>query len=283
MHFSNILLAMIVVVSGCSPRAAESPKAPFPSSYSLDNFQKLTLSIELEEISGLEWVGQDQLWAIEDESSIIYRLDPQTGKILQKRKFAKNKDIEDLLVVNDTAYVLQSNGTVYQVISPLAKDVESMEYPFQIKEKRDMEALIASQTEPSLYVFCKVCKADTGPDKASVFRFNLTTMSYDSEPFAVLKRQDIQPLLGDKPGKPLDIQPSAAAIHPIEKKLYIISSSGKWLLIADLNFKPEEVYRLAPGIFKQPEGITFDPKGNLYISNEAKDGEPNILVFAYNP
>src|SRR5690606_32940917 len=257
MHFLKIFWLFVILFRTCAPNTSEIRKGSFPQGYQLDQFHKITLTDELEEISGLEWVGDDQLWAIEDESSIIYRLDPKTGKVLQKRKFAKNKDIEDLLAVGDTAYVLQSNGTIYQVISPFDSDLESKEYPFPIKEKRDLEAIVTSQTEPYLYIFCKVCKWDAGPDKASVFRFDLTTMSYDSLPFAVLDRRDIQPLFGDGFTRTLHIQPSAAAIHPIENRLYIISSKGKWLLITDLDLTPQDAYSLDPGVFKQPEGITF--------------------------
>jgi hypothetical protein len=283
MYFLKIVWLFILLLRTCSPNSTESTKRSFPQAYQLDKFQKITLPDALEEISGLEWVGEDQLWAIEDESSIIYQLDPKTGKVLQKRKFAKNKDIEDLLAVGDTAYVLQSNGTLYQVISPFTGDTKTEEFHFPIKEKRDMEAILTSPAEPYLYVFCKVCKWDAGPDKASIFRFDLTSMSYDSLPFGVLERKDIQPLLGDGLTREIQVQPSAAAIHPLEKRIYIISSRGKWLLITDLDFTPQEAYSLDPKIFKQPEGITFDTRGNMYISNEAQDGEPNILIFGYNP
>ncbi|WP_192350018.1 SdiA-regulated domain-containing protein [Algoriphagus sp. Y33] len=256
---------------------------PFPEGYKLETFEKIILQDEMEEISGLEWVGKDQLWAIEDESSIIYRLDPKTGKILKKKKFAKNKDIEDLLVRDKVAWVLQSNGTLYEVTSPLSKNPETTLHHFPVKKKRDIEAIIASKTEPYLFVVCKACKWDIGPEQASIFRFDLTTKSYDSIPFTVLKREDLQPLLLTKKTEPLKIQPSAAALHPIENLIYILSSSGKWLCITDTDFNPKNVYRLDSRLFKQPEGITFDPQGNMYISNEAQDGDANILKFTYTP
>ncbi|WPR77238.1 hypothetical protein [Algoriphagus sp. NG3] len=256
---------------------------PFPDGYKLETYQKIILQDEMEEISGLEWVEKNQLWAIEDESSIIYNLDTNTGKILKKRKFAKNRDIEDLVVVDKVAWVLQSNGTLYEVSSPLTKASKTTEHKFPIKQKRDMEAIIASKTEPYLYVFCKACKWDTGPEQASIFKFDLTTKSYDPIPFIVLTREDLQPLLQTRNTEPLKIQPSAAALHPIENQIYILSSTGKWICITDLEFVPKKIYRLNPRLFKQPEGITFDTKGNMYISNEAQDGDANILKFIYNP
>ena len=46
--------------------------------------------------------------------------------------------------------------------------------------------------------------------------------------------------------------------------------------------KIKEAYQLDPVVFKQPEGITFTPWGDMLISNEAADvGAPNILIFKY--
>lgn len=54
-------------------------------------------------------------------------------------------------------------------------------------------------------------------------------------------------------------------------------------MITDVNGNFKNVYRIDPGIFKQPEGITFTPSGGMIISNEAADtGVADILYFSYN-
>ncbi len=51
-------------------------------------------------------------------------------------------------------------------------------------------------------------------------------------------------------------------------------------MIADNKGNVKEVYELDPVIYKQPEGITFTPWGDLLISNEAAEsGNANILIF----
>ena len=45
--------------------------------------------------------------------------------------------------------------------------------------------------------------------------------------------------------------------------------------------KLQKVYSLNYSHFQQPEGISFDINGDLYISNEAKGGKANILNFNY--
>ncbi|AKP50759.1 SdiA-regulated domain-containing protein [Cyclobacterium amurskyense] len=283
MYFSQILTFIIFVNWQCTPGTQKLSTELSPEAYDLDNFQKILLEDDLKEVSGLAWVGENQIWAIEDESSVIYRLAPETGKIQEKQKFAKNNDIEDIAWVKDVAWVLQSDGTLYEVSSPLTKNAKTTKFDFPIEKKRDLEAMVVSEKGDYLYVFCKSCKWDKGTEEASVFRFDLTSKQYESTSFITLERGEIQKHLANKDKAPLEIKPAAVALHPIEKQFYVLSSTDKWLLITDLDFDPIKVYRLNPEIFKQPEGMTFDPEGNMYISNEARGGEPNILVFPYHP
>ena len=83
--------------------------------------------------------------------------------------------------------------------------------------------------------------------------------------------------------KKVRFKPSAAAIHPLTGRLFIISAINKVLVVADPNGNPEKIYKINPRLYKQPEGITFTPEGHLLISNESKDiGAANILIFKYN-
>jgi hypothetical protein len=62
--------------------------------------------------------------------------------------------------------------------------------------------------------------------------------------------------------------------------LYIISSVNKLLVVADRKGGVKKVYPIDPGLFKQPEGISFTPSGSIIISNEAAGvGVANILIF----
>lgn len=77
-------------------------------------------------------------------------------------------------------------------------------------------------------------------------------------------------------------KPSAAAIHPIEKRLYIVASVNGLLVITDLQGHVQEAYNLKHRLFLQPEGLAFAPNGDMYISNEGGyDGTANILKFSY--
>lgn len=249
----------------------------------MESMEKIILSDNLEEVSGLEWIEDGKLWAIEDESSVIFEVENKKGKITNRQKFAKNKDIEDILELEGEAWVLQSNGNLYQVKNPLTEYFTTEMYEFPIKEKRDFEAIIKVENEPVLWIFCKVCSWDKGPDQASIFAFNLESKEFENEPVKVLRSSDLEAILNAEEKDEIKIQPSAIALHPIENTYYMLSSSDKWLMTLDMELKPIELYHLNPSVFKQPEGITFDEEGNLYISNEAQDGRPNMLIFQYRP
>ena len=76
-------------------------------------------------------------------------------------------------------------------------------------------------------------------------------------------------------------QPSAARIHPVLKKVFIISSASNQLVITDTNGNVENVYMLAKKLFPQAEGLTFKSNGDMYISNEALSSKASLLKFTY--
>ncbi|RYY98913.1 MAG: hypothetical protein EOO11_06605, partial [Chitinophagaceae bacterium] len=80
-----------------------------------------------------------------------------------------------------------------------------------------------------------------------------------------------------------EFKPSAAAIHPLERRLYILSSAGHLLVVTDLRGKVQETYRLNPSFYPQAEGIAFATNGDMYISNEAKLGKATLLRIPYQP
>ena len=74
-----------------------------------------------------------------------------------------------------------------------------------------------------------------------------------------------------------NFRPSDIAIHPQTKEIYMLEGAKPKLLILDKNGVAKNGYSLSKKIFPQPEGITFSPDGDLYISSEGKkDGVGTI-------
>ncbi|WP_338229414.1 SdiA-regulated domain-containing protein [Algoriphagus taiwanensis] len=234
---------------------------------------------KLREISGIAW-HRDEILAIEDENGIIYRIDPKSGEILSEQKFGKPGDYEDILIFEDKAWVLRSDGAIFQVENLTGKVGEGNQFSFERKGQRDFETLLAIPNQNQLFLICKTCSWDK-KQEASIFRFDIMSgkLSEDFIGKISTKKEDLPKENEIK--RNLEAQPSSAAIHPITEEIFMISSSGKWLMVLDQEFHPKEIYELDPRLFNQPEGITFDPKGNLYISNEGGKGKPNLLFFPY--
>ncbi|MEP7170152.1 MAG: SdiA-regulated domain-containing protein, partial [Bacteroidota bacterium] len=76
--------------------------------------------------------------------------------------------------------------------------------------------------------------------------------------------------------------PSALAIQPFTRDIYVLSSVERLLVIIDANGKLKKVIKLSIALFSQPEGIAFDTAGNLYITNEGRSGKGYILKFLYS-
>mgnify|MGYP000513028449 CR=1 FL=1 len=282
MNLSKILILVLLALSDCIPSNEQTFEGELPAGYSYERMEKVKLSMRMEEVSGLEWVGENELWAIEDESSSIFKLDIESGKVTKDSKFAKNKDIEDLMVIDGVAWVLESNGKLYEVKNPFEENQETEDYSFPIKEKRDFESLFYDPNENDIWILCKDCSWDEGPKKTSAIPFSLDRKEFQTNRSKELKRKQLRALPSGDEEKKYQMKPSAAAKHPFRDEIYVVSSAGHWLLIMDLDWNLKDVYHLDKDLFKQPEGITFDPKGNLYFSNEARGGTPNLLIFDFS-
>ena len=71
--------------------------------------------------------------------------------------------------------------------------------------------------------------------------------------------------------------PSDIAIHPVNGDMYIIDGRNSQLLVTNMSGGVKKLYQLNVKEFPQPEGIAFNPAGELFISNEGRNSAGNIL------
>jgi hypothetical protein len=76
--------------------------------------------------------------------------------------------------------------------------------------------------------------------------------------------------------------PSGIAVHPENGNLFILSSVGKTLLVLSSEGQMLHLLKLDKKVHRQPEGISFNSEGVLFISNESKKGEDARLLL-FNP
>lgn len=275
---SKFLPCSLLLVSFTSCEMFWSPHSP--KGYILPKPHRIILEKKLNEISGISFLPDEAaMLAIADDKRKIYKLSPE-GEISDyfEEDFAKEQlDFEDVVKVDGVVYALVSDGTI-MAMRNIDSGLVVTNYPFPSEEKNDFETLYYDPGARGLIMLCKTCASEKGEGVRTAFRFDLATQRFDSQPYYTIENKAVADILKD--GK-IDFKPSAAAIHPIEKRLYILSSAGLLLVITDTRGKVQEAYRLKPNFYPQAEGIAFASNGDMYVSNEAKYGKPSLLKITY--
>jgi len=255
-----------------------------PPGYDLKRFEKFVMGDDLLEISGIVLLPgkDDSLYAIEDEDGRLFYFKPGGDKA-EKVKFGKRGDYEDVAVVDGRTFVvLRSDGSLYVFgvgdVRGGEKVANVTELPNVLPEG-EYEGLYG-ESDSTLYALCKNCKPDDQRDGVSVYKLR----HQQDGSFAVTEHftVDVSNINLPKEQRRGKFHPSALARHPITHEWYILSSVNKILLVLDDQWKVKSAYSLKPSVFKQAEGLAFDSKGNMYISNEGGDGNANVLLFKYN-
>ena len=84
-----------------------------PPEYDLNNPSIIKLPCYLDEISGIAYYPKDKsVFAINDEKGWLYKINLSRNMAIQKWKYAKGADFEDLVLIDSTFYVLQSGGNI---------------------------------------------------------------------------------------------------------------------------------------------------------------------------
>jgi uncharacterized protein YjiK len=266
--------------AGCQPVNYTSPPG-----YDLTKPKTFFMNDALHEISGIVFFGPhyDSLYAIEDEDGKLFYFHLGDG-IFKHSRFDKKGDYEDVTVLNNKKFiVLRSDGSLYvfPVTQARDKDVADVQVYKHFMPTGEYEGIYADD-DGKVYVLCKNCAEDNQKKKVSVYivqenangqlaitgQFKVDVSSVDLTTIKITTK------------KP-KFHPSCLARNPITKEWYIISSVNKLLITLDGQWKLNASYPLNPSLFKQPEGLAFDNKGNMYISNEGASGTANILVFNY--
>jgi uncharacterized protein YjiK len=275
--FSRKILIFLgcIFVFSCNQKAKK--QYPTITGYDLTSPVVLHLRSELDEISGLFYYPKDtSVFAINDETGLLYKIYIRNKVEIERWKFNEGGDFEDISLVDSTFYVLKSDGDInyFKVLSKDSVIADKVKYPDD--EKNEFEILYYDDAWRKLVLICKDCKGDNNKT-VTAWSFDPAKKEFSKEPYFELDAEEITKKLDTDKNK---FKPSAAAIHPVTKELYIISSINKALVIADRVGNIKNVIPLDPTIFKQPEGMTFTPVGDLIISNEAADvGAANILIF----
>jgi uncharacterized protein YjiK len=271
------LSIFFVLTTSCKPKKFIYKSPPH---YDFSKVFTDKLDLKIKEISGIVWDNQnDEFIAHNDEKGIVFYLDRDTKGIKREFVFSETKgDYEDIAMAKKDLYVLRSDGKLFRIVTDSTGKQNTFDAgQLQSSGKNDFETLYYDADRKALVVLCKNCSTD---DKkvVSAYAYYPDSIGFDNKALFTI---DVKQVDSMSPRPTSRFQPSAARIHPVLKKLFILSSASNQLVVTDLDGNIENVYMLAKNLFPQAEGLAFKSNGDMYISNEAVSSKAELLKFTY--
>lgn len=261
-HYGTTALhAVWLLLLVCALPARGQSGFGFDAAFELDG--------ELEEISALSVGPGGVLLAVQDEEGIIFRLDPATGRVLRKDRFAGGGDYEGIEWVGAWIYVLESNGRLYRTPADDPSRKTTKRIRLDVPRGCDAEGLAWDAPKERFLVSCKAADGVKGATGRSVFTF---AQDGAARPERFFFGQDVFVAQGFD-----DFRTSAVAVHPVDGRMFVLSSHPPALCV--LVAGEPSCERLRQATMRQPEGLTFDASGALWIASEARGEKPVLHRF----
>ncbi|WP_179022191.1 SdiA-regulated domain-containing protein [Winogradskyella forsetii] len=279
-HILIIILAIIVITSCAntytkptnSTTEVTTPKT-LNDNYSI--IKKWELPEILNEVSGISWLSENTIACVEDEDGIIFIYDLKKQKIIQQILFAGVGDYEGITVNGDDAYVMRSDGLIYEVLRFRESEPTISTFQTEFTADNNIETLALDIKRKSLIVTPK--DRDRSDNFKGLYYISLNSRMMDATPAVRINMDDAALKDFQKKKVYRTFNPSDVAIHPKTGQYYVLEGRNPKLVILDSDGTIEKVIELDTNDFAQPEGITFNPDGRLFISNEAGKDAANIL------
>jgi len=286
-----------LIVAGCATKSSVVTEKKVPYDFS-NTKERIALPTILNEISGITFVDSITLLCVQDEDGIIFQYDISKKEITHSYPFAGNGDYEGIALKGDTAYVLQSDGTLFEVGNYYADKPSVNMHPTGIPAK-NIEGLCYDKKNQRFLIAPKgrSAKGKEGKDIRTIYSYNARTHQLNTTPLYSFDMNEIRayalknelevPVKKKKKapqGEPvIHFRISSLEIHPVTEQLYILSDVDHMIFVFGNNGKLEYAEVLDENVFNKAEGISFLPNGTLIISNEADGKQPTLLKFKYHP
>ncbi|MDP3468499.1 MAG: SdiA-regulated domain-containing protein [Daejeonella sp.] len=252
---------------------------------------------ELSEISGITFLNDSVVVAIQDEDGILFYYNINQNSIIKKQAFGKKDDYEDLVKAGKDMYTITSKGLIHEI-----KDFESSKpvirsFKTPFSKENDIEGLAYDAKNHRLLIAPKEAGLDMDKTTKEIYAFDLKTMTLQTTPVYTIHLPEIEAQFeGDaleesskKFLKALGNQnmnkvfrSSAITINETTGETFILSVINGLIIVLTPEGILKKLIKLSGPEYKQPEGIAFSPNGKLYISNEGnKSGIGNIIELKH--
>lgn len=234
----------------------------------------IKLPKEMKEVSGIRFINDSVLVMISDSKPDVFFYNVRQQAIVRQIRVASKGDFEDIAVVGDHIFVLQSNGILWTISqyneSPaITSDSLSLQKPFEL------EGLSPNEAGDSLYLAAKYWNRDDPAAKGMlpVWALSIADKKLSAKP-VLLVPATVNIGNDQEEFRTSGILP----VYPVKRWL-LISTNNKFIVQVDPAGTIDTIQKLDKDIFIKPEGIAFAPGGTLYISNEGTYDKATILSF----
>ena len=168
---------------------------------------------ELDEISGISWLGKDRVAAIEDENGIVFIYDLQQSKIAETVDFGDDGDYEGVAVVKNDAFVMRSDGLLFEITNYTGDDPEVKTYETPLDDDNNVESLTYDAAHKRLLFMAKDEGKDSKTEK-KIYAFDVVAKKL--LPFSKLKldMEDKALKAFERKKEKRTFRPSDIAVHP---------------------------------------------------------------------
>jgi hypothetical protein len=235
---------------------------------------RFALPGRLDEVSGLA-VSGGLLYAHDDERGIVYRVDPATGSVdggFGVGAPPRRADFEGITRAGDRWFLVTSRAYLYE----FREAAEGSSTPVRVTDTGlggscEVEGLAFHQAANSLLLACKVVAP---PARSAVVHWlPLDPQAPSRAPIRVAFRSLVPFGLED------GIYPSGIDVDPVTGSLVLVSARERALVEVDLAGRVLSAVALPRRRHAQPEGVTFGPRGRLFVADEASGGTARVTAY----
>ncbi|OPZ97934.1 MAG: hypothetical protein BWY72_01045 [Bacteroidetes bacterium ADurb.Bin416] len=222
----------------------------------------------LREVSGIARDTDGTLLCVQDELGVVFRFDPKKERLQGMYRFADVGDFEDIAINGQKAYVLRSDGAVFTF--------DTNDYDGTVTQtivplpSMNMEGLFLHSSGKELLFASKEDKVGGTGWQRAIYSQRLKKGARPVEVLSIDQlalNDNLAKAFPAMKGKQLQLNPSALAIHPLTGDWYVLSATNRLLAVYSQG-QLMSVYPLPAEVYYKPEGMTFCPNGDLYLSSE---------------
>jgi uncharacterized protein YjiK len=226
----------------------------------------VALPPELGEVSGLAVDGRGRLLAHQDESAVLYVVDPATGAIVRTIPIGTRQmlgDFEGIAVADNRIFLVTSGGTLLEVIESATGPATSRQTSTGLDKVCEVEGLAYDAARAALLLPCKTTYGKQLDNRLLVYAVPLATMTLERRP-----RVDVTHAALKAAGVDAGFHTAAIEVHPRSGSLFLVAGPESVIVEISASGQVLAARELSRDAHPQPEGVTFGPDLQLWIADE---------------